>query len=80
MCIVKVGDILKDNDPRFPDRYIEIVKVKTFGGKQTFAYYEAGQRYARINVDRVFNDNKKRKTGFQLVSHGEAGLASGDGT
>jgi len=74
MCVVKAGDIIKDNDPRF-DRYAEVLHIRQFGTK-VFAIYEAGQRKARINIDRIYNDDKVRRTGWQLVSHGSAGLAT----
>ena len=75
MCIVKAGDIIKNNDPRQSDRYEEVIHVRQIGGK-VFAVYDAGQRKARINTDRIYNDHKPRKTGWQLVSHGSAGLAT----
>ena len=75
MCIVKAGDIIKNNDPRKVDEYVEVVHVRQISGK-VFAVYEAGQRKARINTDRIYNDHKARKTGWQLVSYGSDGLAT----
>jgi hypothetical protein len=79
MCIVRTGDVIKCNDPRYADRYVEVKTVRQIG-VGVFAVYDAGQREARVNTDRIFNDNKSRKTGWQLISHGDQGLASGDGT
>lgn len=68
MCVVRAGDVIKDNDPRRPDKYVEVMSIRQIG-KKVFAVYEAGQRPARINVDHIYNDGKARRSGWTLVSH-----------
>jgi hypothetical protein len=67
MCIVKVGDVIRDNDPRRPDKFVEVKFIRQIGST-VYAIYDAGRRHARIDTDRIFNDTKRRNIGWQLIS------------
>lgn len=64
---LKIGDQIKDNDPRMPNRVLKItlicgtesVKAKSFAGPEV-----------RISTKRIFTDGKVRRSGFDLVVSG----------
>ena len=74
--IVKVGDRLRDNDPRSNGKVVEVIDITTgtlssalnFPRGVTYAVYNAGKRKAKIRTDRIYaDDGKTRKTGWTLV-------------
>lgn len=68
MSKVKVGDTLRDNDKRKPDRFVTITEVVTNAGEDHYVTYHTGKRTARILMKRIFTDDKPRQRGFNLVS------------
>lgn len=60
---VKIGDKLRDNDKRKPDR---VVTVTGIDGDH--ALYHTGKRTARVRFDRIYTDGKSRQRGFSLVT------------
>jgi len=84
MCLVKTGDVIQNNDPRWVGTLREVKRVdisRATGNNcatgDNYAVYNAGQREAKINTVHIYNDGKKRRTGWTLISHGDTGLASG---
>ena len=66
---IKIGSILKDNNPRQEGRTIRVDRL-------AYAYvygiaYKSGKG-VRITGDRIHCDGKARKTGFSLVREGDA--------
>lgn len=59
-----VGDRIKDNDPRMPDRVLMVINISVLSGVY------AQDRHGRCNWyrrDRIFTDSKPRRTGFSRV-------------
>ena len=72
MAEVKVGDTLRNNDPR---RSGEIVKViatvmRTVNdpfASRWFSVYQGATRKCRVHFDRIHNDGKARHQGWSVV-------------
>lgn len=68
---LQVGDVIKDNDPRMPNRQLRIVSLEPH-------YVQACQRHdtsefpktVRIRRDRIFG--VPRRTGFTLIARGDS--------
>lgn len=66
---VKVGDRIKDNDPRTSGRVL-IVEEVVPGHPHSYANCVDAhnpQRKPRIRLDRIYTDGKPRRTGFTLL-------------
>ena len=62
---LKIGDKLKDNDPRMPNRaLLEIIDL--CDGNRITARTGIGA-YVKVSVQRIHADGKKRRSGFDLV-------------
>jgi hypothetical protein len=63
---IKVGDVLKDNDPRSKGRllYVRWAMVDGFVQVSTTPY---GTRLTRIRTNRIHEDDKPRRTGYSLI-------------
>jgi len=60
---MKVGQMIKDNDPRVGNR---VLKIIDFDGD--YAIAKQGRLHSvRIRVDRIYNDGKQRRSGFSLL-------------
>ncbi len=76
---IKVGDRIKDNDPRMAHRVLTITAVGvvgTHGVDSVFAKAPTGQE-VRIMATRIYSDGKPRRSGFDLLTP-NAGLGAGD--
>lgn len=64
--VVKVGDYLRNNDPRENGKMVKVLAViqKTSIPGSGQAWYQAGVRKAKISLDRIYADGKKRSTGW----------------
>jgi len=60
---IKVGDKLKDNDPRVGNR---ILTVREIGHGFVEAKAPSG-RIVSIRTDRIHTDGKPRRSGFDLI-------------
>ena len=75
---MKIGDKLKDNDPRMSNRVLTITAigvVNTSGAESVRAKRACKGAYGpevRISTKRIFTDGKRRRYGFDLV------IAQGD--
>jgi hypothetical protein len=63
MSDLKVGDRIKDNDPRMPNRVLTIHQVLPNG----VAVKNSMGRVFLILRRRIYTDGKPRRTGFDLV-------------
>ena len=66
---MKIGDKLKDNDPRMANRVLTITAigvVNTSGAESVRAKGRGGPE-VRISTKRIFTDGKRRRYGFDLV-------------
>ncbi len=66
---MKIGDKLKDNDPRMSNRVLTITAigvVNTSGAESVRAKRAYGPE-VRISTKRIFTDGKRRRYGFDLV-------------
>ena len=66
---MKIGDKLKDNDPRMANRVLTITAigvVNTSGAESVRAKGRCGPE-VRISTKRIFTDGKRRRYGFDLV-------------
>ena len=59
----QLGDKLKDNDRRMPNRVLKIVGV----GAHVVKARDAIGREFRISLTRIHTDGKPRKSGFDLT-------------
>lgn len=65
---MKIGDKIKDNDPRVGDRILEITGFEDgkFGEKRVLAKTPFGAT-VKIMMRRIHTDGKPRRSGFDLV-------------
>ena len=61
---IRVGDRIRDNDPRMGDRVLEVWSI--LGDTHVLARDRIGARY-RILRRRIYTDGRPRKSGFSLV-------------
>jgi hypothetical protein len=61
---IRVGDRIRDNDPRMGDRVLEVWSL--VGDDRVLARDRIGSRY-RILRRRIYTDGRPRKSGFSLV-------------
>jgi hypothetical protein len=64
--MVQVGDTIKDNDPRGPNRMLVIVAFDSPGYVRA-ARHPAAKRQSRIALKRIFDDGKTRRHGWNVV-------------
>ena len=62
--VIKCGDLLRDNDPRMPNR--KLIVIKQDGRIVICRELGTGKRI-KLSVDRVFTDGKPRRYGMNLV-------------
>jgi hypothetical protein len=61
--MLKAGQILFDNDPRYRGRKVEVVRVEG-----TFAICKCGPRQMQIRLSYIFNDGEPRRSGYSSVA------------
>jgi hypothetical protein len=64
---LKVGDRIKDNDPRMYRRILTVRDVQ-----EVYVYADCAGIPVRILRRRIFTDGKPRKTGFSLMEPSNA--------
>lgn len=69
MAEVKVGDTLRNNDPRRSGEEVKVIATLYRGGMETtlHAVYQARTRWCYIRFDRIHNDGKSRHQGWSVV-------------
>lgn len=65
---MKVGDKIKDNDPRVVGRVLTITAI---GVESVLAEGRSGNE-VKISTKRIFSDGKKRRSGFDLLKQEDA--------
>ena len=73
---MKIGDKLKDNDPRMGNCVLTItaIGVVTTSGAESVRAKRGRGPEVRISTKRIFTDGKRRRYGFDLViAQGEQG-------
>jgi len=60
---IRVGDRIRDNDPRMPNRTLQVVR---FSGGKAVCLDWSGRRFF-IALPRIYTDGKARKSGFSLI-------------
>jgi hypothetical protein len=63
---IKVGDWIKDNDPRIPDRVLEVTELLPNGVVASMRG-KPGTGQTTIRLDRIKCDGKSRRYGWNLV-------------
>ena len=61
--MLKAGQVLHDNDPRYPGRKVEVVRVEA-----SRAICKCGPRQMRIRLSAIFNDGEPRRSGYSTVA------------
>jgi hypothetical protein len=61
--VLKAGQILHDNDPRYRGRKLEVVRVEG-----SYAVCMCGPRQVKVRLDYNFSDGKPRRSGYSTVA------------
>ncbi len=61
---LKVGDRIKDNDPRMGSRYLRVTRI---GITAVDAEHPISKRVFTIARSRIYGDDKPRKSGFSVM-------------
>lgn len=70
------GDRIKDNDPRKPGRELQVIEVLHKAGFKPFVRATETtekRRPVMIQLNRIYMDNKSRRTGFSFVKENSLG-------
>ena len=62
--MLKVGQVLYDNDPRYRGRKLEVVHVEG-----SHAVCKCGPRKVKVRLDYIFTDGKPRRSGYSTIAH-----------
>jgi hypothetical protein len=57
--VLKAGQILHDNDPRYRGRKLEVVRVEG-----AYAVCMCGPRQVKVRLDYIHSDGKLRRSGY----------------
>ena len=61
--MLRAGQVLYDNDPRYRSRKVEVVCVEG-----SYAICKCGPRQVRVRLDFVFSDDEPRRSGYSTLS------------
>jgi hypothetical protein len=61
--MLKVGQVLYDNDPRYRGRKVEVVRVEG-----SYAVCLCGPRQVKVRLDRIFGDGNPRRSGYSTIA------------
>lgn len=62
---IRIGDVIRDNDPRMPGRFLVVKEVEA-----TCVWAQATRgtgKFHRVSLKRIHTDGKPRKSGFDLL-------------
>jgi len=65
--MLKAGQVLYDNDPRYRGRKVEIVRVDG-----SYAICNSGPRQVKVRLDYIFSDGQPRRSGYSTVAQTES--------
>ena len=60
--MLKAGQVLYDNDPRYLGRKVEVLRVEG-----SFAICSCGPRHVQIRLANIFSDGEQRRSGYSTV-------------
>jgi len=60
--VLKPGQVLYDNDPRYRGRKVQVIRVD-----EQYAICRSGPLQVKIRLDRIFGDNEPRRFGYTTV-------------
>ena len=69
--MLKAGQVLYDNDPRYRGRKVEVVRVEG-----SYAVCMSGPREVKVRLDYIFSDGKPRRSGYSIVAEDDGLRAS----
>jgi hypothetical protein len=70
--MLKTGQVLHDNDPRYRGRKIEVVRVEG-----PFAVCMSGPRQVKVRLNCIFSDGMPRRSGYSTAADANgSGLVS----
>jgi hypothetical protein len=61
--MLKTGQVLYDNDPRYRGRKVEVVRVEG-----SYAVCMCGPRQVKVRLDYIFSDGEPRRSGYSTVA------------
>jgi hypothetical protein len=61
--MLKVGQVLYDNDPRYRGRKVQVVRIEG-----SYAFCLSGPRQVKVRLDYIFSDGKPRRSGYSTVA------------
>jgi hypothetical protein len=61
--VLKAGQVLYDNDPRYRGRKLEVVRVEG-----AYAVCMCGPRQVKVRLNYIFSDCKPRRSGYSTVT------------
>jgi hypothetical protein len=64
--MLKMGQVLYDNDPRYRGRKIEFVRIE-----KSYAICSSGPRQVKVRLDRIFGDGKLRRSGYSTIQQND---------
>ncbi len=69
--MLKAGQVLYDNDPRYRGRKIEFVRVEG-----SYAVCMCGPRQVKVRLDYIFSDGMPRRSGYSAAVKDDSQIAS----
>jgi hypothetical protein len=73
--MLKAGQVLYDNDPRYPGRKVEVVCVEG-----SFAICKCGPRRMQIRLAYIFSDGEPRRSGYSIIAPNDGGRSATSNT
>jgi hypothetical protein len=61
--VLKTGQVLYDNDPRYRGRKVEFIRVEG-----SYAICNSGPLQVKVRLDRIFFDDQPRRSGYTTVA------------
>jgi hypothetical protein len=61
--MLKAGQLLYDNDPRYRGRKVEVVRIEG-----SYAVCLSGPRQVKVRLDYIFSDGRPRRSGYSTVA------------
>jgi hypothetical protein len=61
--MLKAGQILYDQDPRYRGRRLEVVRVEG-----TFAICMSGPRQVKVRLSYIYSDGQLRRSGYSTIA------------
>jgi hypothetical protein len=66
--MLEAGQVLYDNDPRYRGRKVEVIRIE-----RSYAICKCGPRQVRVRLDRIFSDDKPRRSGYSTFVQNDSG-------